>query len=330
MVGDFKFSWDDFEATAPNTFRQLWKDEDFADVTLATQDYVQIKAHKVILSASSHLFREILLKNSHKNPLLYFHNLKSSEIKHIMKFIYLGQCEVGQNGLVAFLAAGKELMVKGLTEGSDIEKETSVDEIVQIDLKKEHDESPYEHITVDEKDYEEERSVEYPESFLEFAETQSTQMHEAKDPNVGALTIPSDYNTGQKEHKKDAININTNISNNYSNVNEKLQYSCDKCEYKSGKKILLLKHFVKKHDVVHKCDKCEYIASNMEILKTHTLYVHSGAKFLCDRCEYKGSSPGSVKTHIEIKHPGMPLPINVTMVMPNQKQLSDDIEEKKE
>ena len=61
-------AWDDFEVHAPNTFRQLWTDQDFTDVTLPTVDDIiyyilyiiyclkQVKAHKVILSSCSTLF----------------------------------------------------------------------------------------------------------------------------------------------------------------------------------------------------------------------------------------------------------------------------------
>ena len=34
----------------------------------------------------------------------------------LVEFIYLGECEVGQGGLEAFLLAGRELKVEGLME----------------------------------------------------------------------------------------------------------------------------------------------------------------------------------------------------------------------
>ena len=117
MFGDqFTFCWDHYDSDVPNTFKQLWQNQDFADVTLATKDNFQIRAHKVILSASSPIFKNIFMENPHNNPLIYFNSLKSAEIQLLLKFIYLGQCEVGQDGLIDFLAAGKELMVKGLVD----------------------------------------------------------------------------------------------------------------------------------------------------------------------------------------------------------------------
>ena len=58
--------WVQFETNASNTFRQLWNDQYFADVTLVTVDDHQIRDHKVILSSCSKFFINLFLKNSHK------------------------------------------------------------------------------------------------------------------------------------------------------------------------------------------------------------------------------------------------------------------------
>ena len=108
--------WDHFETNAPNTFQKLWKDQDFTDVTLATVDDQQIRAHKVILSSCSEFFRNIFLKNPHQNPLLYLKGIRYKELALVIKFIYMGQCEVRQSELEDFLSTGKDLKVGGLME----------------------------------------------------------------------------------------------------------------------------------------------------------------------------------------------------------------------
>ena len=42
-----------FQKLAPRAIRNLYKEDDFADVTLVTNEGKQIKAHKVILSSFS-------------------------------------------------------------------------------------------------------------------------------------------------------------------------------------------------------------------------------------------------------------------------------------
>ena len=58
----FNLSWNDYGSWTKNTFQDLLNDHEFTDVTLASEDERQIKAHKVILSACSRLFRRILVK----------------------------------------------------------------------------------------------------------------------------------------------------------------------------------------------------------------------------------------------------------------------------
>ena len=79
--------WNDHSTNAPNTFKELWGDQDFADVTLATADDRQIKAHKVIISSCSPFFRNILVKNPHPNPLIYLKGVSYEHIENALKFI---------------------------------------------------------------------------------------------------------------------------------------------------------------------------------------------------------------------------------------------------
>ena len=76
--------WDHFETNAPNTFRKLWNDQDFADVTLATVDDQQIRAHKVILSSCSEFFRNIFVEEStsESSTLLKRHQIQGISIGH--------------------------------------------------------------------------------------------------------------------------------------------------------------------------------------------------------------------------------------------------------
>ena len=82
-TADITISHPGFQTQAQNTVRSLWKDEDFADVPLASVDDKQVKAHKAVLSSCSPFFKNILLKNPHQSPLLYLANLHSSQLKQV-------------------------------------------------------------------------------------------------------------------------------------------------------------------------------------------------------------------------------------------------------
>merc|ERR1712202_6705 len=112
--------WNDFESNISNAFRELRDDKDFFDVTLACDDE-QIQAHKVILSACSVFFRNILRRNPHQHPLLYMKGVKYTDLQSVLNFMYHGEVNVAQEELNSFLAVAEDLKVKGLTQ-NDSEK----------------------------------------------------------------------------------------------------------------------------------------------------------------------------------------------------------------
>ena len=122
----FCLSWNDFETSVSNSFKDLLGDEHFTDVTLVSEDNRQMKVHKVILSSCSPFFRNIFIKNAHNHPLLYLKGVKYSDLQSIIDFVYLGQAQVGQEDLQRFLDAAKDLEIKGLADRSEGESEDKI------------------------------------------------------------------------------------------------------------------------------------------------------------------------------------------------------------
>ena len=69
MSEKFCLKWNDFHSNILKSFRELRNEEDFYDVTIVSDDQKQLSAHKVVLSASSEYFKNILKQNKHPNPL---------------------------------------------------------------------------------------------------------------------------------------------------------------------------------------------------------------------------------------------------------------------
>jgi len=111
----FCLRWNDFETNISDAFRELRKDKDFFDVTLACENE-QIQAHKVILSACSSFFRNILRRNVHQHPLVYLKGVKFGDLQSVLNFMYQGEVSVAQEELNSFLAVAEDLKVKGLTQ----------------------------------------------------------------------------------------------------------------------------------------------------------------------------------------------------------------------
>jgi len=113
----FCLRWNDFETNISVAFRELREEKDFFDVTLACDDS-QIQAHKVILSACSPFFRNILRRNPHQHPLLYLKGVKYKDILSVLNFMYMGEVNVAQEELNSFLSVAEDLRVKGLTQNN--------------------------------------------------------------------------------------------------------------------------------------------------------------------------------------------------------------------
>ena len=112
---NFYFCWNEFEKNISLAFSELRNESNFFDVTLVCDDG-QLQAHKVILSACSSFFRNILILNPHHSPLLYLKGTRSRHLESVLNYMYHGQVTVKQEELNPFLAVAEDLMVKGLTK----------------------------------------------------------------------------------------------------------------------------------------------------------------------------------------------------------------------
>jgi len=111
----FNLRCNDFETNMTTALKDLRNEKDFFDVTIACEDN-QIQAHKVILSACSTFFRNLLRRNPHQHPLLYLKGVKYKELLGILDFMYNGEVNISQEELKQFLAIAADLKVQGLTQ----------------------------------------------------------------------------------------------------------------------------------------------------------------------------------------------------------------------
>ena len=106
--------WNDFKENAIGSLGSLKDDQDFFDVTLASEDGKQVEANKVILAISSPFFQKLLKRNKHPHSMIYMRGVKSDDLSAIVDFLYLGEANVYQENLDSFLALAEELQLKGL------------------------------------------------------------------------------------------------------------------------------------------------------------------------------------------------------------------------
>ena len=113
----FSLEWSEFEANLQNTFGDLRREEDFSDVTLVSEDGHFVKAHKILLSASSSLLDTILRGTQvdvHPKPLIFLRGAKTDVLNSLLDFVYFGKVDIRGDRLDEFMALANELKVKGV------------------------------------------------------------------------------------------------------------------------------------------------------------------------------------------------------------------------
>ena len=91
----YSLSWQNYSDHLKTMMKQLMINEDFADVTLVTEDKKHIKANIGILSACSPVFKDFLQKDKNASPIMYLRGVQYSELESIMQFIYIIYLMVG-------------------------------------------------------------------------------------------------------------------------------------------------------------------------------------------------------------------------------------------
>jgi hypothetical protein len=91
-------------------------------VTLAC-DGGSLKCHKIVLAASSDYFQKLFIDNNSEHPIVFLKDVKASQVKAILDYMYRGEVSIAQTELPALLRVAELLRVKGMIEESKEAKE---------------------------------------------------------------------------------------------------------------------------------------------------------------------------------------------------------------
>ncbi|XP_037090632.1 broad-complex core protein isoforms 1/2/3/4/5-like, partial [Pollicipes pollicipes] len=123
MAGDsqrFCLKWNDFRNSVTAVFEDLRQDEELVDITLCCEGK-KVKAHRMMLSACSPYFRELLKENPCQHPVFFLKDTTYSDLRAVIEFVYNGEVNVTQGQLSSFLKTAEMLQVRGLTGDDDKE-----------------------------------------------------------------------------------------------------------------------------------------------------------------------------------------------------------------
>ncbi|KAF0288527.1 Broad-complex core protein isoform 6 [Amphibalanus amphitrite] len=145
----FCLKWDGFQSSVTSVFDHLRRDGELVDITLCCEGQ-RVKAHRMMLSACSPYFRDLLKDNPCQQMVFFLKDTSAEDLSAIIEFMYKGSVNVSQTQLASFIRTAEMLQIKGLsgdeektpaghpTEGGQAIAEESI-KVEKVDLTEEED-----------------------------------------------------------------------------------------------------------------------------------------------------------------------------------------------
>ena len=275
--------FDSFSDHLAGAFKIFIEEGQFADVTLVSDDQIQFKVHKVILSAFSPVLKTLLVNNPHSHPLLYLRGMKQEIIQAILDYIYFGETKIHLENVNEFLDASKDL---GITDQRSEAKEKD------------------QHI-VKNKKFVKEESKTGSEHFKTRQNIDSIRNMKPGNPELNVIEAEFVLEPSEFEHYETAEV--SKIVERKSIVEEEIVrniFECDQCDKKFRVQDTLARHINSVHlGVRYPCKLCHKTFTQPQHLKSHIKSVHEKIKrFFCTGCDYKFYYKAGLQNHIKKRH----------------------------
>ena len=275
--------WNDYHKNITTSYSQLRENFDFSDVTLMCEEDQEIKAHRLILSASSTFFSKVLLKNQHSHPLIYMRGLRAKDLVAIVDFIYKGEANIYQEDLDGFLALAKELQLKGLAGSTSGQKETPLKQspvrqdksLEPQDSWNENKEKNISQVDIQNTD----TSVKKKKIFKgkpqdTWTEYRDKTMSHVYEQNADTLVSSLEDNVVMKNSVvsiSDSSDLDAQIYSMMTKIEGTKDWSCNACGKTSNLKANIAQHVESNHieGVSHSCNFCGKASRSRHALAKH-------------------------------------------------------------
>ena len=270
-----------FENNAATIFRNIYAEESFTDVTIACEDGKIVKAHKIVLSASSAVFNKILMQYSDTNPVIYFGDTSYKHIEYILQYAYVGEVSVEESELQQFMATANKFRINGLY--SDQTQKVHSENLNDLDKEEESLKSIKDE-EIKKKFIGDEYRMEVVDTYLDVSKA-------------------ADFTCDQCEYKtttKEYLRIHRR------SIHDGVKYPCNKCDYKATQSSSLMQHKLSIHEgVKYPCPQCDYKAARPSRLNSHVREIHEGIEYPCLQCNCKAPTRKRLNLHVKSVHEGI-------------------------
>ena len=86
----YNLNWHTYSDHLREMLHEMMKSNELTDVTLVCDDKRQFKAHKIVLSACSSVFKSIFNDLPQNCPVIYLKGIQHQEMESLLEFMYLG------------------------------------------------------------------------------------------------------------------------------------------------------------------------------------------------------------------------------------------------
>lgn len=264
----YSLFWKSYSDHLSNMLHEMFISEDQTDVTLVCDDKRQLKAHRVVLSACSSVFKSILSELAQSCSVIYLRGVQYQDLESILEFMYLGVATVNQGGIDEFISIGKNLEIKEISNNADFKNS---------------------YTKIDSKMY-----------------TDNNMCNNQTKPNEKSLKATQEDKKYDCDQCDFQTLIKSSLRMHIEAIHRGVRYKCDQCDFQAAQKGRLKQHRQSKHEgVQYSCDECNYKASRKDILKAHIESVHEGVKYPCNKCEFQATRKSKVNEHIKSIHDGI-------------------------
>ena len=276
--------WNTYSDHLREMLHEMMKSKELTDVTLVCDDKIQFKAHKIVLSACSSVFKSIINDLPQNSSVIYLRGIQHQEMESILEFIYLGAATFSVERMGEFLEVAKDLEIKEICKTVDSYAPT---EETEKSINEENTELVHTEET--------EKSIHFYDLDAPIEETE-------KSIDSYDLDAPTEE-TDKYINEDNTIQANIDKYNNTERDRCDTEGIPDQSESKFPQQGSIRKHIHTKHEFVkYSCHQCDYQAAWQDNLMAHIQSKHEGIKFICDQCKQQFASKGSLKNHIQSRH----------------------------
>ena len=288
--------WTDFESTVTSSFGLLRKEEDLFDLTLISDDEIQIPAHKLVLSASSTFFKSILKQSSSNHPFLFLGGVNSRILQSVLDYIYHGQIQIYKDELKVFLEVAKKFRIDGLLSTHVSKAEFESKEHNETESKKES--VKVEPVVQEQEAVSNEElgggpvqvNIKKSDSWMD--QIEGLLLSSSSQPSVVPESLEEsdseefveELDEEIEEELKESQRLNRETDHDMTEVDEKIEELIVKRE---GKKV---------------CKVCDYTSSNSGHMIEHVELHLEGVKYHCQYCSKTFQSRGIFRRHQKKQH----------------------------